>query len=176
MHWRIITSADRRKLCFHLCLFCLFVCLWTSLRKTRKQIFMTFSVISRVWWKEKSRKVRGVTRNPLSSVFSRKSVSVSNILRKGMNGFSWNFQQSLHMGQVTNWNILGMLWLTPWIQDWFFHFLDPCLLVMLGKTDERMFMKLSWNVRVGTRINRLDCFTPDKTVSWSPIWAQGRAC
>ena len=60
-------------------------------------------------------------------------LSFSNITEKRTNGFSWNFQQKWVMRQATIWNVLGMCQLTPWIQDWFFCLLDPCLLVMLWK-------------------------------------------
>ena len=36
------------------------------------------------------------------SFFSRKSVLVSNITGKRMNGFSWNFQERLHIRQIKN--------------------------------------------------------------------------
>ena len=76
-------------------------------------------------------------------VFLRKPVSVSNITGKLMNGFPWNFQQRLGLRQGTIWNIFGMLQLTPSIQDQFFYFLDSCLVVILWKTAERIFMKFS---------------------------------
>ena len=44
-----------------------------------------------------------------------------------MNGFSWNFQDMLTMTQGTIWNILGVMCSTPWVQDSFFYFQDPCL-------------------------------------------------
>ena len=58
-------------------------------------------------------------------IFSQKSVPVSNITGKRMNGFSWNFQEILHMRQRTIWNIFGSWWLTPWIQGRFFYFMNP---------------------------------------------------
>ena len=45
--------------------------------------------------------------------FSRKSVPVSNIKGKRMNGFSWNFQEILYMRQRTIWNVFVSWWLTP---------------------------------------------------------------
>ena len=59
------------------------------------------------------------------SFFSRKYVLVSNITGKRMNGFSWNFQERLHIRQRKIWNIFGSWWLTPWIQDQFFYFVNP---------------------------------------------------
>ena len=35
------------------------------------------------------------------------------------------------MTKVTIWNILGVMLLTPWMQDSFFYFLDPRLLETL---------------------------------------------
>ena len=67
----------------------------------------TFS-IGRAWLKEngKTGKFVGCHVQTLEywvsfALFSRKPVSVSNITAKQMNGFSWNFQQSLHMRQGT---------------------------------------------------------------------------
>ena len=74
------------------------------------------------------------------SMFSWKSVPVSSITGKQVNGFSWNLQQRWGLKQGTICNIFGMLRSTPWIRGRFFYFLDPWLLVISWKTGERIFM------------------------------------
>ena len=61
----------------------------------------------------------------------RGDVSVSNITAKWMNGFLWIFRDISTMTQGTFWNSLGMIGLTPGIQDSFFYVLDPCFLSTL---------------------------------------------
>ena len=66
------------------------------------------------------------------------------------------------------WNIFGMLQLTPWIQYLFFYVLEPCLFEIERKTCERTFITFSGHDEHDIRYNRLNCFTPDLTVSRSP--------
>ena len=136
----IITSAERRRLCFLLCwLVCLLATLWGNAWRDFYEIFR----LGRARSKEQSEKKMGVLCltpsieerryiEVYSSMiqffiffFSRKSVLVSNITGKRMNGFSWNFQERLHIRQRKIWNIFGSWWLTPWIQDRFFYFVNP---------------------------------------------------
>ena len=50
------------------------------------------------------------------------SLSVSNIMEKRLYGFSWNFQSWWDLVQGTIGNIFRIFNLTPWTQDFFFHF------------------------------------------------------
>ena len=104
---------------------CLFACLWTTLRKKRVNGFswnlqdrsgMIHGTIWKIWG------VSRLTPWVLGYLYCvlRKSVSVTNITGKRMNGFSWNFQQRSDMRQGMIYNIFGMLRLTSWIHGRFF--------------------------------------------------------
>ena len=140
-------SAERWRLCFHLCWFvCLFVfCAFGHYGYTPERIFMDFSGY-----------IGHDTRNNLENLgmsrlthwvldfffcVFKKSVFVSNITGKQMNGFSWNFQQRLDMRPGTTCVIVGMLQLTTWIQGRFFYSLDPCF----SNVMEKRVSGYSWN-------------------------------
>ena len=141
--------------------------MWTTLRKNGWTDFHEIFRIGRAWYKKQSGKF-GEYPWVLSffTVFSMKSVSVSKIKGKRMNGFSWNFQQRLDMRPATIYNIFGMLLLAPWIQGCRYYFLDPCLLVMLWKNGRTCFPEIPMKCQRRTKklLSRLfhgclDCFT-----------------
>ena len=71
------------------------------------------------------------------------SGSISHIVEKRVNGFSYNFQDESDIRQGTIWNVLEMLRLTPWTQGICFYFLHLCLLAALPKTVQPICMKFS---------------------------------
>ena len=86
--------------------------------------------------------------------FSRKSVPVSNITGKRMNGLSWNVQERLYMIQRTICKNFVSWWLTPSIQDRFFYFCESVFVsTIMVKTDERIFMKFSGKIVHETKNN-----------------------
>ena len=64
----------------------------------------------------------------------------------------------LAMTQGTIWNILGIIGLTPWTQDFFFYFLGPCLLATscnTGWIDIREIFKILTQDAICYTISRL---------------------
>ena len=98
-----------------------------TLQKNRWTDFHEIFRVCRRWHNKLSGKtVSCLTRLFHSSHTWHGIMSVTNITGKWMNGFSWNFQDRTAMTQRTDWNILRMLCLTPWIQG-LLLFLDPHL-------------------------------------------------
>ena len=98
---------------------CLFACLWTTLRKKRVNGFSwnlqdRSGMIHGTIWKNWG--VSRLTPWVLGYLYCvlRKSVSVTNITGKRMNGFSWNFQQRSDMRQGMIYNIFGRTWDKEW--------------------------------------------------------------
>ena len=93
---------------------------------TKKQIngFSWNVRVSHTWHKEQTEISEDVPFNHLLtgwfySIFVGESASVSIETKKGIIGFLWNCQDRFDNTQGTIWNILGMLCLTPWMQDYF---------------------------------------------------------
>ena len=132
----------------------LFVCLSATLRGNGKTDLYGIFRIGQSWYKEQQQlnmeNMWGVMFNPYGTGFLflcfQGNPCLTAILRKkGWMNFHEIFRQS---GIQTRNNriILGILWLTSWIQDRFSYLLDVCLLAMLCKMGEQTFMKFSWNV------------------------------
>ena len=111
---------------FSYLLVCVFVCLLATLRKTAGTDFHEIFRVCGIWHRELSGTWLACTVEPLEHRKSFSTFAVSNITGNWMKRFSLNFQQRLNMRQRTIWNILGMLQLTPWIQDRFFFFFWIC--------------------------------------------------
>ena len=161
-----ITSAERRRLFFHLCWFVCFLFVGGKhYGNTRERIFIKFSG-----------KVGQDTRYNLEilgvscltpwvlffSVLSRKFVSVSKYYGKTDERIFMNFSEKVgHQTRddLEHFRDIAVNPLNPGLI--FFYFLDPCLLVMLCENGQRIFMKLSWNVNDDPWNNNdwLDCFT-----------------
>ena len=62
------------------------------------------------------------------------------------------------MRQETLWNMLGMIGLTPWTQDFFFYFLGPCLLAAsrnTGRMDIHSIFRIWTQEAIGYTVSRL---------------------
>ena len=143
----------------------LLVCLWTTLRNNAGTDFHEIFRIGRVLYEEQSANLWNATFNPLSIgflllCFQENPCLLTTLREKGWTDLHEIFSKCRRWETEQSEKCSGVLRLTPWIQSRFFYFLDMCFLVILWKTDERIFMKFPRNVRFNLRKNHLDCFTP----------------
>ena len=70
---------------------------------------------------------------------------ISNITKRRLNGYSWNFQGMWDFILGTIGNIFTMFVSTPWTQDSFFYFFrrNPCLLAALQKNGQTWYKEQS---------------------------------
>ena len=124
-------------ICLFVCLsVCLYVCLSVCLSVCPSVNNITEKMVERVFVKFSG--YMALTRNILQRfgyapfnplhrriiflIFRGSPCLLATLRKKCVKGFSWNFHSRLHMRQGTYWNMLKMLGLTLWVQDWFFIF------------------------------------------------------
>ena len=80
-------------------------------------------------------------------------LSVSNIMEKRLNGFSWNFQGRWDLIQGTIENMFRVFHLTPWTQDFSPTFSEHSM--PLSSIAEKRLNRFSWNFQKRTDMTQI---------------------